>query len=247
MTSLERAGVAARAEFVVGPTEMGLTAAYRHHGETDEDGDGFYDDDFDGDGESDLDLKVGFDFSAGIWDFDVTSEVGLTVADDEAPTVQVAAGLQYGVKYNDEDVLYLGVEYFYNQVGHDSLEDAIDTALEAYNAQRPIPVLSYLYSGKHYGGLSAVLQGPGSWNDTNFSVTTLGNFSDLSFIARLDVSVKVLTYLSVQAFAQFSFGNQGELRLGPEVLGAYEPALDLLEIDASVQVGTLGLWLRLDI
>ena len=93
VTSLDKAGVAARAEFVFSTVEAALTGAYR-------------------DG---MDPALGLDFSAGIWDFDLMGEIGLKF--DDGATVQVAVGLQYSISVFDKDMLIIGGEYFYNQKG----------------------------------------------------------------------------------------------------------------------------------
>ena len=132
VTSIDKAGVAARAEFVVETAEIGLSTAYRNG----------------------IDPKLGLDWSIGVWDLDITGEVGLTFGEkrectvdsadvescDETldPWVQVSVGVEYGIRYNDDDTMYLGLEYFYNQRGHDSLEKAIYTAAGVRNADELI-------------------------------------------------------------------------------------------------------------
>jgi len=195
--SLDKAGVAARAEFVISTWELGLTGAWR----------------------DEVDPRVGLDLSAGIWEFDVTSElgVGFDEDDDHAPKVQVTGGLQYGVKYTDEDVMYFGLEYFYNP----------DAAAEA----------QFLYAGEHYGAFVMLLPGPGNWDHTNFTLSLLGNFSDNSFAARLDYSTRALTFMTVQAFITGHFGDEGELR----------PTTELNPNLPDTQVIDIGLNLRIDL
>jgi hypothetical protein len=51
--------------------------------------------------------------------------------------------------------------------------------------------------------------------DTDFTLSTLGNFSDLSFITRLDYTVTLLTHLRLDAFVAVRYGKTtGEFRLG---------------------------------
>ncbi|MBT9560468.1 MAG: hypothetical protein IV100_30870 [Myxococcales bacterium] len=249
--SLEKAGVAFRGEFVAGTAELGLTAAWRSHLDEDADGDGFGEDDLDNDGDTDLDLKTGFDFSVAVWDFDFSGEVGVIIKDDDDPLVQVTGGIQYGVQYNDEDVLYLGLEYFFNQGGTDDVEPVLarGAGLEALvpSAKDLDPYLNYdfLYIGKHYGAFTAVLAAPGEWDDTNFTFSTILNASDLSAVSRLDVSVNVLTYLSVQFFVQIHYGQEGELHLGPDALPTFGDLAE--EQGLNTVIGTTGLWLKLNI
>ena len=122
---------------------------------------------------------------------------------------QVVAGANWALKYNDNDVLTLGGEYFYNSVGY------TNTSLYPgliFNQQK-LPLLNFLYTGRHYAALFASLPAPYSWNYTTFTLSTIGNLSDKSFVTRLDYSVTVLTHLTFQAFAAVHYGDIGELRL----------------------------------
>ena len=59
------------------------------------------------------------------------------------------------------------------------------------------------------------LPAPYSWNYTTFTLSTLGNLSDMSFVSRLDYSVTLLTHLSFEAFLGVHYGTSaGEFRLG---------------------------------
>ena len=70
------------------------------------------------------------------------------------------------------------------------------------------------FLGKHYAGLYVNLPRPGRWNDTSLTLSVIGNLSDRSFVARLDHSVLVLTYLSVETYVAGHFGPAGgEFRL----------------------------------
>lgn len=140
-----------------------------------------------------------------------------TREDDWIP--QVVAGLEVPIKYNDEDSLYIGAEYFYNDTGYDDAE--LYPWLVFNEAFTPF------YVGRHYAGVYAYLPGPGRWDDHNFTFSTLGNLSDKSFTSRVDYSVRALTFLSINAYVGAHYGNVGELRLGleaPPVLGFTEEA-----------------------
>jgi hypothetical protein len=184
--------------------------------------------------------RYGVDVSAGVWDLDLYAEAALRpgadaprlVADPAAPlgyraepvagyTPQITAGGSWSWKYSDEDSLTLGAEYFYNDAGYGSARIypallvatmASDAALEAAG----IPRARYFdpfYVGRHYAAAFLSLPSPGSWNDTTFTLSVLGNLSDRSFVARLDHSVLVLTYLRVETFVSGHLGAKGgELR-----------------------------------
>ena len=242
VSSLERAGVAGRAEFVFSTVELGVTSAWR-------------------DG---IDPKLGLDISAGLWDVDVTSELGLTF-DGGRPKIQVTGGLRYGIRYSDEDALYIGAEYFYNEYGEDTTAEALYAAVGASTAEEyvaavatavaagdDVPSPQFFYNGRHYAAFYLALPGPGEWDDTSFLLSTIGNLSDQSFVTRFDFTLRAMTYLSLQLYVQGHYGNQGELRVGPEavpddlksILESLSPDRDFPD---NVQILETGLSLRLDL
>jgi hypothetical protein len=131
---------------------------------------------------------------------------------------QAVGGVSYSRKYNDNDLWTLGAEYFYNQPGY------ADTSLYPgllFN-QSNQPQLNFFYTGRQYGALFLSLPAPYSWNYTNFTLTTLGNLTDKSFVTRLDYSHTLLTHLSVEAFVGVHYGSRsGEFRLGVDVAQQY--------------------------
>jgi hypothetical protein len=150
--------------------------------------------------------------------------------DDWIP--QVVAGLELPIKYNDEDSLYLGAEYFWNDAGY---EDAsLYPWLLFNNAFTPF------YVGQHYAGVYLFVPAPGRLDDHNFTLSTLGNLSDKSFTSRVDWSVRALTFLSINAYASTSYGEYGELRLAldvPPLLGVTEEGTTLHAPLVDVGVG----------
>jgi hypothetical protein len=143
---------------------------------------------------------------------------------------QVVAGANYSVKYSDEDAVTFGAEYFYDKSGYTGA--SIYPVLLGVAALAPIPSFGAIpnpvagqpnpfttfYLGRHYGSVYASLPNPGSWNNTTFTLSVLGNLADKSFIARLDHSVLVNTYLRIETFVAGHFGSrEGEFRLGFDV------------------------------
>ena len=63
----------------------------------------------------------------------------------------------------------------------------------------------------------AFLPGPGQWDDASWIASVLGNVSDGSWVARLDLRHSVLTHLAVNAFANVHLGDEGELRFALDV------------------------------
>jgi hypothetical protein len=140
-------------------------------------------------------------------------------------TPQVVAGATWAYKYSDEDSLSVGAEYFYNELGYDdrSIYPFLLTGAPAFGAdangnltavQQDPAAFQPFYLGKHYAALNLYLPRPGHWNDTSIIVSGIGNLSDKSYVARLDVSVLVLTYMTVETFVAGHFGQKGgEFRL----------------------------------
>jgi hypothetical protein len=219
--SIDETGVAGRAEFVLGTMELALSGAWR----------------------KDTDAKAGIDLSAGVLDLDLVSEAGMTF-DGGSPTLQVSGGLEYGVRYSDSDVIYLGAEWFYNQNG---TSDTSATALFTGETQ-------FFYSGRHYGAVFISLPYPGLWNNTTFALSTVGNLSDRSFVTRLDMIQRVLTFMTLQCYAQVHYGRPGELTLGADAMTDTEKTLfkaALYPDDPSRELTNpivdLGVWLRIDL
>jgi hypothetical protein len=149
---------------------------------------------------------------------------------------QVVLGATYAVKYSDEDSVTFGTEYFYDRSGYDS--PRIYPALLAVSSLSPVSQFSFrgpggvvtnvsnpyagqpnpftpFYLGRHYGAVYVSLPRPGSWNNTNFTLSLLGNLSDKSFVVRLDHNVLVLTYLRIETYVAGHGGTrEGEFRLG---------------------------------
>ena len=235
VSRLGRIGGGGRAEIVLGTAELGLDALVQdgHH------------------------PRFGVDLSGGLGDLDLYAEAALRDGIDgthwamgSSPsdlagyhrddptgfTPQVTLGGSWSVKYSDEDSLTVGAEYFYNAAGY---ADAHIYPFLLYGAPALAPTVppslvqqdptAYhpFYLGKHYAGAYLNLPNPGSWNNTTFTLSVLGNLSDKSFIARLDHSVLILTYLRIETFVAGHLGTEGgEFRLGftvPPGLAAYLP------------------------
>jgi hypothetical protein len=126
---------------------------------------------------------------------------------------QVVAGLSYSRRYNDNDVVSVGVEYFNNGLGYDSPAHYLGVVLP--RTQPLIEAPGFFYLGRNYAALFVSLPAPYSWNNTTFILSTLGNLTDRSFVTRLDYSLVVLTHLRFEAFAGVRYGAfDGEFRFG---------------------------------
>ena len=226
---------AARAEFVLDTTELGLGVFAQR----------------------DKRPKYAADLSTGIGDFDIYGELALRYLDDidrvrydpnaTIPTYtapawqnpsdarsaqfeqivdvfypvyrhqgirpQVVGGANYSRKYNDNDMFTVGAEYFYNGLGYHS--PVVYPGLVLPHSVGLSNSANFFYLGKHYAALYATFPAPYSLDTHTFTLSTIGNMSDKSFITRLDYSLIVLTHVRFEAFVSGRYGNQnGEFRFG---------------------------------
>lgn len=178
--------------------------------------------------------KYGADISAGVGPFDLYGELSLRAgparrfertdaAVGGVPLFerrQVAdfgtsatAGLTYTFAYRENDTATVGAEYFFNPTGYDDTETYPFLLLNG--GFQPF------YTGRQYAAVYALLLGPGDWDKTSFVLSNLANLSDRSYVSRLDFTVRVLTYLTVEANVSVFYGNpNGEFRLRLAVPGA---------------------------
>ncbi|MFH0902275.1 MAG: hypothetical protein V2A73_16715 [Pseudomonadota bacterium] len=227
-------GGAVRAEALVGPGEIALSAAAR----------------------KDQATRLGADLSFGVGDFDLRLEGAVAHGEKKefwrgsldfaaTPTpysreddwiAQLTAGAEIAIRYSDEDNVVLGSEYFYNDAGYG---DATLYPWLAYQGD-----FTPFYLGRHYVSAYAALMSPGRWNDTSFIGSAIGNVSDGTWLARLDYQVRVLTYLDLSAFAAVHLCDQGEFRFAVSI-----PPSDSFPqgLDIPAQRLDLGVWLTLRI
>jgi hypothetical protein len=209
VTRREGPGGALRAEWAVGTGEFTATVGTRPGGP----------------------LRVGADANVGFGWFDLRVEGALRHGGDahrwdgaldfgtfELPTKvdrsdewipQVVAAVEVPIGYGDGDSVNLGVEGFWNDEGY---EDAsLYTWLLTQGEFQPF------YLGRQYLSGYVFLQGPGDWNDTNIISSVLANLSDQTYTARADVSTTVLTYLQLNVYGQYSFGENGEFHYALDI------------------------------
>jgi len=128
---------------------------------------------------------------------------------------QIVGGLSYTLQYNDTDTFTLGIEYFYNALGYSTAE--VYPGLLFPRTQSLDNPASFFYLGRHYAGAYLLLPAPFALDLHTFSLSTLGNLSDRSFVTRLDYSLQVLTHLRFEAYVAVFYGrSNGEFRLGIE-------------------------------
>lgn len=194
--NLRNWGVAGRLEAVFGTLEVGVTAMKR----------------------MDVDPRLGLDWSAGIWELDITGELGLRRDAKGDMHWMLSAGVSYTLEVGEDDSIIFGAEYFHNPEGFDNGADAakvlVDWSMKAQAnpaTAGPMP-LSFFYTGKNYASLFAVAMGPGSWNDTTLTLSAIGNLSDKTGMLQFLVSTSILQDLRIEGFVAANLGDDGEFR-----------------------------------
>lgn len=244
--TLGKVGGAARAEVVLGKTEVGADAVLV----------------------SGRRPRYGFDISSGLGPFDVYGELALrsgadftlwrvrsgATLDTEHPLSDVferysptgtqaiaAGGARTTINYTDKNALTLGVEYFYNPVGYSN--PALYPWVMANGQYVPF------YTGQHYAGLYALAAGLPDLPFATLVFSTLGNVSDLSFVSRLDFIVLVMSYLQVEAYGAVHYGTKGgELRFGLDLPPVeIAPGTSTPPIFVPAPIFDLGLGLRVSL
>jgi hypothetical protein len=227
--TLRRVAGAARAEIVVGGAEIGLDAIVKRD-QKPRFGIDFSTGFWEFDVYADVGIRSGQDFRTVT---EITPSTQPTCVDPNNPTgppiatdplsshyelrqlsgvkTQAVGGMTWTHKYNDNDLFTIGAEYFYNQPG---ISDANLYPGLLFNTSGT-QALNFFYIGRHYAALFASFPAPYSWNYTTFTLSTLGNLSDGSFVSRLDYSVTLLTHLTLEAFGGLHYGSRGgEFRAG---------------------------------
>jgi hypothetical protein len=153
---------------------------------------------------------------------------------------QVTGGATWTFAYNENDTATVGVEYFYNGFGYDSPE--------LYPVLIARGEFQSFFVGRHYAGLYALLNGPGSWDNTSFILSNLGNLSDRSFVARLDVVHRALSFLQVEANASVFYGRRGgEFRLSFDIPASRLNGQRVPSVSVPAPTFQLGAGLRIDL
>ena len=126
---------------------------------------------------------------------------------------QLVLGAEIQIPYSDRDNVTFVLEYFYNDV---SFEDsslylvplAAGFGLPGFEDGSAVR-FNPLFFGRHYAALSVVLFGPGDWDDTTFVFAGVANLSDRSATLNLNYSVRLFSYLQLNAFARTFVGPAG--------------------------------------
>jgi len=202
-STLEDVGGALRLEMVAGTAEFALSAMAGAGKKT----------------------SFGLDLSIGLWDIDFHAEFSLTdetgvsyyegdfdISDLANPVLpeelyrdsfygRVSGGFTYTFKSTDTDIMILGAEYFYNPLG---VSDKTLYPWLLANGK-----FESFYLAQHYAAFFWAVPSPGDWDDVSFTTSTLANLSDMSFISRLDVSLRLHRMLRMEAFVMAHYGDSG--------------------------------------
>jgi hypothetical protein len=159
-------------------------------------------------------------------------------------TPAVMAGFEWARKYSDEDLIRVGAEYYFDDAGYDDAHVYPVLIASPYVSGDTRAAFTPFYLGRHYAGVFLNVPKPGSWNDTNFTLTLVANVTDGSGVIRLDHSVLINTYLTVETYVAGHVGKQGgEFRFGGTI--PPQPLLGTPEFTIPTPVLDLGLALRM--
>jgi hypothetical protein len=232
-------GGAGRAEFVAGPSELGLDAV----------------------GQKGFRPRAGADLSAGIWIFDVYAEGVLQRGTDrpvwkpvsnpvaggglrlEATTPDalvgaVAGGCSVAFNVTDKESLTMGVEYFYQGAG--VTRKAIYPWLLLQGQFTPF------YLGRDYAAAYAFMGVPGTNGNQVVTLSNLANLSDHTAIARLDWTATIVTHLRLEVYAAGHYGAPGgEFRFGGEFGGITVNSVPIPAVSIPAPLADAGVGLNL--
>jgi hypothetical protein len=254
-STVGRVGGAARAEVVLGPAELAASAAAQrgHNPRFSFDGSVAV---LDVDLHGELVLSNGRD--APHWVGTAPDAVGAVRIGDQGwtrtewnrITPQAVVGAEWSWKYSDEDSLILGGEFFWNDAGYSTarayevLLGSPYTPVSGLNTDLRVAFTPF-YLGQRYLGAYLSLPKPGRWNDTTFTLSAIANLSDGTVVTRLDHSVVLDTYLTLETFVAGHIGHQGgEFRFGGTLQPTSLGGLTTPEITVPVPTLDLGVALR---
>ena len=240
--ALDQLGGALRGEFVLGPAELTVSGVWQKGRRP-----RYAADISTSLGPIDVYAEAAFRSAADFLKFrtpsDLTADNFLSrVADIEPyrPTgffVQVSGGASWQFNYTDKNLGILGVEYFYNPAGYSTpVEYQVQTFMPSLIGQRPDPIQQVsLYGGQHNIGVSLTLPGIPQFTWVTINLSNIIILNDPAALTRLDLSFRVLTYLTVQVFGSVFYGQTGgqlRFKLTPQVIN------DIANVSEAQQVGS---------
>ena len=213
---LNQLGAALRAEFVLGPAEIGVGGVWQEGRRQ----------------------RYGIDISSALGPVDVYAEAAFRDGQDFAlfnypadltpdnvlanignitskasprVVVQVSGGASWQFNYTDKNFAVLGVEYFYNPVGYETpIGYQVQTFAPAVLGKTLDPMQTVaLYQGKHNLGVTLVSPGIPGFDWITVALSNVIILNDPAALTRLDAIFRVLNFLSVQAFGSVFYGQAG--------------------------------------
>jgi hypothetical protein len=158
-------------------------------------------------------------------------------------TPAAMVGFEWSWKYSEDDLIRTGAEYYFDDAGYDDAHVYPVLIASPYVSGDTRDAFTPFYLGRHYAGIFLNVPSPGSWNDTTFTLTVIGNLSDGSAVVRLDHSVLINTYLTVETYAAGHVGKEGgEFRFGATF--PPQPPLTTTQVTIPTPLLDLGVALR---
>ncbi len=240
--ALDQLGGALRGEFVLGPAELTVSGVWQKGRRP-----RYAADISTSLGPIDVYAEAAFRSAADFLKFktpsDLTADNFLSRVGDIEPYrptgffVQVSGGVSWQFNYTDKNMGILGVEYFYNPAGYSTpIEYQVQTFMPSLIGQRPDPIQQVsLYGGQHNIGVSLTLPGIPQFTWITINLSNIIILNDPAALTRLDLSFRVLTYLTVQVFGSVFYGQTGgqlRFKLTPQVIN------DIANVSEAQQVGS---------
>ena len=213
---LNQLGGAVRAEFVIGPAEIGIGGVWQEGRRQ------RYAIDISSalgpvDVYAEAAFRDGQDFALFDYPSDLTADnvlanIGnITIRPSPRVVVQVSGGASWQFKYTDKNFAVLGVEYFYNPVGYEApIGYQVQTFAPTVLGKTLDPMQTVaLYQGKHNLAITLAAPGIPGFDWITVALSNIIILNDPSALTRLDVIFRVLNFLSVQAFGTVFYGQPG--------------------------------------
>lgn len=122
------------------------------------------------------------------------------------PFISTSAGVEWAVKPTTEVDVQLGLEAYYNALGYEDFR--VLPWLFLQRTYQP------LYGGRYYAAAYAAVNANGVLDRLAGTVYLIANLSDRSFLSWFNLSFRVLSDLTVEAYVGVPFGTPGgELNL----------------------------------
>jgi hypothetical protein len=164
--------------------------------------------------------------------------LGAYQKDYQNVVVGAAGGMGTDIALPGNQNINITGEYFFNSAGYSDYH--IYPWLLFNGGFQPF------YNGKHYGALIGTLTDNAA--HTTYTLSNIANFSDLSAVTRFDFSIKVISFLTLEAYADVHYGTRGgEFRLAINIDPINLGTVQVPEINVQPTIVDVGVGARLSL